>query len=74
MAHFTIDAPANRPNEGLLAGHAAALRSALRNWVCRRRVSRMVEAELNQYSEQELTELGISPADIKFVANDAAGR
>ena len=72
MANITIDTSAPHSPIGFLAGRIARLRAALRNWSCRRRLARTVEAELNQYSEQELVELGIAPADIKFIASDAA--
>ena len=35
---------------------------------------RAVRAELLDYSPQQLVELGISEADVDFIAEDAAGR
>jgi uncharacterized protein YjiS (DUF1127 family) len=39
-----------------------------------RRLRQTVRAELLEYSEQQLTELGIREADIDFVAEDASHR
>jgi uncharacterized protein YjiS (DUF1127 family) len=43
------------------------------HWTAWRRY-RTVRAELLDYSPQQLAELGISDADVEFVAEDAARR
>ncbi len=74
MAHLTIDTRRRGRSAGYLASHFSGLPAALSRWISRRRISRTVASELGQYSEQEISELGISRADIEFIANDAAER
>ena len=74
MTHITFDALNHGWSLGFVTERIEALRTALREHSRRRQALRAVEAELDQYTADEIVELGIARADIEFIAADAAGR
>ncbi len=72
MAYVTIGVPSHGWNLGFVTNRIKALRTALDDRARHRRQLRAVEAELHQDSTSELTELGISPADIRHIAREPA--
>jgi uncharacterized protein YjiS (DUF1127 family) len=56
-------------NLGFATGRVDAFHHDLRERLARRREARRIEAELRQYGADEIAELGISRADIHFVAD-----
>ena len=73
MTHITFDAPNHGWNLGFVTERIAALRMVFGQRSRRRQAFRRIEAELDQYSAEEIAELGISHADIEFIADEAAG-
>ncbi len=71
MTNITMDALNRRWNFGLVTDAARSLRKALQERARRRQEFRTIEAELRQYSHDEITELGISRADIWHITNEA---
>jgi hypothetical protein len=69
MANITIDALNRGWNLGFVTDAAGALSKVLQERVRRRQ--EIIEAEPRQYSRNEITELGISRADIWHIANEA---
>ena len=70
MAHITFENLNGGWNLGFVINHVQSVRKTLREWSRRRGAFRTIEAELQQYSSNEIAELGISHADIHFIAED----
>ena len=71
MTNITMDALNRGLSFGFVTDTVHALRKALQDQSRRRRQFRTIEAELRQYSGDEITDLGISRADIRNIANEA---
>lgn len=71
MTNIAMDRLNRGWNFGFVTGAARALRKARQERSRRQREFRILEAELRQYSRDEITELGISRADIWHIANEA---
>jgi uncharacterized protein YjiS (DUF1127 family) len=74
MTDIAMDALNRGWNLGFATGRVDALRTELKARYARWRLSRTTRDELNQYSAAEIAELGISEADIDFIAADAGRR
>lgn len=74
MTDITLNALNRGSYLGFATGMVLQLHRNLSERYRRWREYRTVAAELRQYAAAELTELGISEADIETVARDAAAR
>ena len=70
MAHITFENLNVGWNLGFVVNHVQSVMKTLRERSRRRRAFRTIEAELQQFSSNEIAELGISRADIHFIAED----
>jgi uncharacterized protein YjiS (DUF1127 family) len=73
MTHITMDVPGRNSSLEFVARPVQAIMSNLADRFRRWRKFRTVAAELRQYSASEIVELGISRADINYIADDAGG-
>ena len=72
MTHITMDGANCGSNPGFSGRWVRTILMALQSGYGRWRQYRTIEAELRQYSRDELTELGIAPSDIGRVSADHA--
>jgi uncharacterized protein YjiS (DUF1127 family) len=73
MTHITIDVPGRYSSLEFVGRPVQAIKSNLVARFRRWRKYRTVAAELRQYSTSEIIELGISRADIDYIADDVSG-
>jgi uncharacterized protein YjiS (DUF1127 family) len=72
MTHITMDVLGRNSSLGFVGRPVQAIKSNPVDRFRRWRKYQTVAAELRQYSANEIVELGISEADIDYVAGDAA--
>ena len=72
MTHITIDVLGRNSNLSFAERTVLAIKANLADRVHCWHKYRTVAAELRQYSASEIVELGISAADIDYIAGDAA--
>ena len=73
MTHITMDIPGRNSSLEFFGRKVQAITSSLVDRFRRWREFRTVAAELRQYSASEIVELGISRADIDYIADDVSG-